>query len=230
MQSVAHKTRDPKNIFLSRGPRFRLPAELIRDNGLAISDLLAQKMGGPPTYPPQPPRIWRQTGRGEPIYRVNDGSDRYRRGVYVVWRRVAPYPSFVNFDAPDRTRCVVQRPTTNTPLQALTLLNDEAFLEMARGLANRILEADLADDRERLRQAFRLCVARSPSEEDLSILQRLLNDQRKSLQAVPSDAVKLADAGREASSNQSAENIRERAAWVCVANTLLNLDETITKE
>ena len=161
---------------------------------------------------------------------MNDGSDRYRRGVYVVWRRVAPYPSFVNFDAPDRTRCVVQRPTTNTPLQALTLLNDEAFLEMARGLANRILEADLADDRERLQQAFRLCVARSPSEEDLSILQRLLNDQRKSLQAVPSDAVKLADAGREASSNQSAENIRERAAWVCVANTLLNLDETITKE
>ena len=230
VQSQAHKNRDPKNIFLSRGPRFRLPAELIRDNGLAISDLLEQEMGGPPIYPPQPPGIWRQTGRGEPIYRVNDGPDRYRRGVYVVWRRVAPYPSFVNFDAPDRTRCVVQRPTTNTPLQALTLLNDEAFLEMARALANRILEADLVDDRDRLQQAFRLCVARSPSEEDLSILQRLLNDQRKSLQAVPEDALKLADAGRKDLADQSPENIRERAAWVCVANTLLNLDETITKE
>ncbi len=230
VQRETDKNRDPKNIFLSRGPRFRLPAELIRDNGLAISDLLGQEFGGPPVYPPQPPKIWRQTGRGEPVYRVNEGPDRYRRGIYVVWRRVAPYPSFVNFDAPDRTRCVVQRPTTNTPLQALTLLNDEAFLEMAQGLANRILKSDLANDRDRLRQAFKLCVARSPSEEDLSVLMSLLNDQRKSLQIAPDDAMKLAGTRYEESSTNFPGSVQERAAWVCVANTLLNLDETITKE
>ena len=229
-QTLTHQNRDPKNIFLARGSRFRLPAELIRDNGLAIANLLEEKMGGPPIYPPQPPRIWRQTGRGEPVYRVAQGPDRYRRGVYVIWRRVAPYPSFVNFDAPDRTRCVVERSTTNTPLQALTLLNDEAYLEMARGLANRILEAELTDDRTRLLRAFQLCVARSPSEEDLSILQGLLNDQRQSLQEFPSDALKLVGTLRGKKSEQTPEKIGERAAWVCVANTLLNLDETITKE
>ena len=125
---------------------------------------------------------------------------------------------------------MVQRPTTNTPLQALTLLNDEACLEMAQALANRIIEADLADDRERLQHAFKLCVARSPSEEDLSILQSLLNDQRKSLQTVPGDAMKLVGRAGEESSIHSPDNILEQAAWVCVSNTLLNLDETITKE
>jgi hypothetical protein len=125
---------------------------------------------------------------------------------------------------------VVERSTTNTPLQALTLLNDEAYLEMARGLANRILEAELTDDRTRLLRAFQLCVARSPSEEDLSILQSLLNDQRQSLQEFPSDALKLVGKMRGKKSEQTPEKIGERAAWVCVANTLLNLDETITKE
>ena len=125
---------------------------------------------------------------------------------------------------------MVQRPTTNTPLQALTLLNDEAFLEMAQGLANRILKSDLANDRDRLRQAFKLCVARSPSEEDLSVLMSLLNDQRKSLQTAPDDAMKLAGTRYEESSTNFPGSVQERAAWVCVANTLLNLDETITKE
>ena len=229
-QTLAHQTRDPKNILLARGPRFRLPAEIIRDNGLAIANLLEEEMGGPPIYPPQPPGIWHQTGRGEPVYRAAEGPDRYRRGVYVIWRRVAPYPSFVNFDAPDRTRCVVQRSVTNTPLQALTLLNDEAYLEMARGLASRILKANLTTDRERLTRAFQLCVSRSPSEEDLSILQSLLHDQRRSLQKVPGDALKLLGELQVEEAGSLPSQIGERAAWVCVANTLLNLDETITKE
>ena len=229
-RTFAHQQRDPKNVLLARGPRFRLPAETIRDNGLAIADLLEEKMGGPPIYPPQPAGLWHQTGRGEPVYRVAEGPDRYRRGVYVVWRRVAPYPSFVNFDAPDRTRCVVQRPTTNTPMQALTLLNDEAYLEMARGLADRILKADLTDDRDRLTRAFQLCVSRSPSEEDLSILQSLLLDQRQSLQESPRDALELVGTSTEKKSEADSEKVCEWAAWICIANTLLNLDETITKE
>ena len=115
-------------------------------------------------------------------------------------------------------------------MQALTLLNDEAYLEMARGLADRILEADLTDDRDRLTRAFQLCVSRTPSEEDLSILQSLLVDQRQSLQESPRDALELVGTSAEEKPEAVSEKVREWAAWICVANTLLNLDETITKE
>ncbi len=233
--------RDPKNILLARGPRFRLAAETIRDNGLAIAGLLEEKMGGPPIYPPQPDGLWHQTGRGEPVYREARSADRYRRGVYVVWRRVAPYPSFVNFDAPDRTRCIVERSRTNTPLQALTLLNDEAYIEMARGLATRIMKNEATADRDRLARAFRWCVSRSPDAEELDILESLLVDQRDSFKRSPQQALELAGFTKGAENTSAANRemldkksnlaeTQEWAAWICVANALLNLDETINKE
>ena len=163
--------RDPTNKFYARGPRFRLPAEAIRDNALAISGLLSPKMGGPPIMPYQPNGIWRSVGRNAPKWVAAEDDNRYRRGVYVVWRRAAPYPSFVNFDAPDRAACVVARGRTNTPLQALTLLNDPAFLEAAIALARRVVnELPDATVAARAEYAFRLCVARRPSRGELDEL------------------------------------------------------------
>src|SRR5690606_25842514 len=124
--------RDPENVLHARGARFRLDAETIRDNALAAAGLLSETMGGPPVFPPQPENIWRVTGLVDNTYRTSTGPDRHRRGLYTIWRRSAPYPSFVAFDANDRSQCLVQRSRTNTPLQALTLLNDPAYVEIAR--------------------------------------------------------------------------------------------------
>ena len=223
--------RDSENVLLARGPRFRLPAETIRDNGLMIAGLLDTKMGGPPVYPPQPPKVWRQTGRGEPVYRAAEGGDRFRRGVYVVWRRVAPYPSFVNFDAPDRTRCVVSRSLTNTPMQALTLLNDQAYIEMAQAFSARVLQLDgVGNDEERLELAFRMCVARVPSKLEINVLRELLVEERQRLTQVPQDVDTLTKNARLPVGLDAPANKKEWAAWLCVANALLNLDETISKE
>ncbi|REK27705.1 MAG: DUF1553 domain-containing protein [Planctomycetota bacterium] len=223
--------RDPENELLARGPRFRLPAETIRDAGLAVSGLLSTKMGGPPVYPPQPPKLWRQTGRGEPVYDESQGEDRFRRGVYVVWRRVAPYPSFVNFDAPDRTRCVVNRPRTNTPMQALTLLNDEAYIEMARALAARLLafEGPLSDA-ARIDRAFQMCLARQPSVAERSVLEELLAEERDRLAKDAADVTALTHEAALPEGVERPADAAEWAAWLCVANALLNLDETISKE
>ncbi|MHC4880008.1 MAG: PSD1 and planctomycete cytochrome C domain-containing protein, partial [Planctomycetota bacterium] len=128
-----HLERDPKNKLLGRSSRVRLPAETIRDNALAASGLLEKKMFGQPVYPPQPNGVWRHVGRNAPKYNTSTGVDRFRRGIYTVWRRSAPYASFVNFDATDRGACTVRRSRTNTPLQALNLLNDQAYVELAFG-------------------------------------------------------------------------------------------------
>jgi len=201
--------RDPENKLLARGPRLRLDAEGIRDNALAIAGLLSLKIGGPPVRPPQPDGLWRKVGGEQYIYTVSPGEDRYRRGVYVLLRRGIPYPSFVTFDATARNVCTVKRSRSNTPLQALTLLNDPVFVEAAEALAGRVLkELPEANDDERLAHALRLCVARSPRPNELTILRDLLADQRR------------ARAGRK-----NAETL----AWTDVASALLNLDETITK-
>jgi hypothetical protein len=217
---------DPSNRWLARGPRFRMPAEMIRDHALAVSGLLQNKMGGPPVYPPQPAGIWRHVGRNAPKYATSQGTDRFRRGIYVVWRRSAPYPSFVNFDAPDRASCVVQRPRTNTPLQALTLLNDPAYFEMARGLAERIV-ADLpaAGVDARVEYAFRRCVARRPSRREV---QHLAHVYRREAARLEQDA----DSARALLGDQplpAGVTVGQLAAWVYLSNVLLNLDETITK-
>lgn len=197
---------DDQNKWLARGPRFRLDAEAIRDNALAIAGLLSPKLGGPPVRPYQPPGLWESKVGGDRVtYDVSTGEDAYRRGLYTVWKRASPYPSFMNFDATARTACTVRRSRTNTPLQALTLLNDPVYVEAARALARRVL-AERADSPldARLRHAFQLCLTRPPTEVELASLRRLHADRTA--------------AGRD-----------EATVWHDLATALLNLDETITK-
>ncbi|CAN5731294.1 DUF1553 domain-containing protein [soil metagenome] len=217
--------RDPDNALLARGPRFRLPAEAIRDNALAISGLLSPALGGPPVFPPQPEGIWRVTGLVDNTYRTSTGPDRHRRGLYTIWRRSAPYPTFVVFDAPERSGCVVERARTNTPLQALALLNDPAFVEIAAALASRILRDCPNDDLgARLEHAFRLVLARSPGSEELAVLADLHRQELQRYEADP-DAARKLSRGQDLAGTTD----QEWAAWFSVANLLLNLDEAITK-
>ena len=176
------RQKDPANHWLTRAPRFRYDAETIRDHGLAVSGLLSTRMGGAPIMPHQPKGIWRQVGRNEPKWTDAKDEDRWRRGVYVVWRRAAPYPSFVNFDGGDRSACVVGRPRTNTPLQALTLLNDPAYVEMALALAARVLsEIPSASDEQRIERAFELVLSRKPVVAEAAALSALLKSKREEI-------------------------------------------------
>ncbi len=225
------KAQDPENVWLSRGPRYRLPAEILRDNALAISGLISLKQGGPPTKPVQPPDIWRVIGNVDNTYRISSGEDLYRRGIYVVWRRSSPYPSFVNFDAPDRSSCAVSRPRTNTPLQALTLMNDSAFVEMAREFAARILLNDsLQTQEERIHWAFRTAASRRPNAHEFKILNEILNREltlRKSRIQEANEALQMLR------SKDLQALIRPKLttwfAYCHLASLLLNLDETISK-
>lgn len=224
-----HLARDPLNRWLSRGPRFRMSAEMIRDNGLQISGLLSDKIGGPPVMPYQPEGLWNLVGRNAPVWKPAEDEDRFRRGIYVYWRRGAPYPSFVNFDAPDRAACVTQRSRTNTPTQALTLLNDPAWLEMALGLAGQILQSSSADsDAAKVRVGWRRAVTREPTPPEVEILLTLLNAERERFRQHPQQATRLLNGMRPVSAMPVDDPV-ELAAWVHVANVLLNLDETITR-
>jgi hypothetical protein len=217
---------DPYNRLHARGPRFRLDAETIRDNALTVSGLLSRKQGGPPVYPPQPAGLWRVTGKVDNTYRTSEGEDRYRRGIYTVWRRSSPYPSFVNFDAPDRAACVVQRSRTNTPLQALTLLNDPVYVEMALALAERIHtgQPELTDE-QRVEYGFRLVLVRRPLPEEMESLVAIYRGQLERFQQDPASAKRLL----ENMPGIETDNQAQRAGWFYVASILLNLDEAITK-
>ena len=199
-------TRDDQNRLLARGPRFRLDAEAIRDNALAVAGLLSPTLGGPPVRPFQPAGLWDNKVGGEKVtYDLSTGEDAYRRGLYTVWKRGSPYPSFINFDATARTACTVRRSRSNTPLQALTLLNDPVYVEAARALATRVVrECPDAAVPVRLRHAFQLCLARPPSPVELAALERL-------------------------HAQQSTAHATSDTAWQAVASALLNLDEMITK-
>jgi hypothetical protein len=219
---------DPLNILYARGPRYRMPAEMVRDNALRISGLLSTGMGGPPIMPYQPNGLWRQVGRNEPKWVNAPDEKRFRRGVYIVWRRAAPYPSFVNFDAPDRAACVVRRPRTNTPLQALTLLNDPAYLEMALGLAVRIVQdRPDGDAQARIRYAFRRCTGRLPKASEIKALQTLYETERERLRQSPKLAADIL-VGIQAVPVPGKLDKVDLAAWLIIANALLNLDETIS--
>jgi hypothetical protein len=215
--------RDPYNQLYARGSRFRLSAETVRDNALAIAGLLSHTLGGPPVFPPQPDGVWRHVGRNAPKYATSQGDDRFRRGIYVIWRRSAPYPSFTNFDAPDRASCVVNRPRTNTPLQALTLMNDEAYVEMATSLARLIVRQEDASTEERIAFAFRRAVSRPPTGDELRILANVVDRERSRFEQTPAAAEKLVGP------QPAGVDVKDVAAWFFVANILLNLDETITK-
>jgi hypothetical protein len=168
--------KDPTNRLLSHAPRFRLPAELVRDNALAIAGQLSRKMFGAPIYPPQPERMWDEIISVErPEYPLSEGEDRYRRGIYVVLRRGNANPTLLNFDATDRGLCVTKRSRTNTPLQALTLMNDPVFVEAARHFEGEI-EAWDGDAAAKATRAFRRAVSRAPNEAELKVLLDLYSD------------------------------------------------------
>ena len=219
--------KDPRNFLLGRAPRFRLNAERIRDNALAISGLLSPKMFGEPVMPYQPPGLWRQTGRNEPKWLEEKNEDRWRRGIYIVYRRAAPYPSMVNFDAPDRAACSVARARTNTPNQALTLLNDPAFVEMALALADRILQESRSPG-TRIQHGFHLAVSRLPDSRETRIIHQLLHERLDYFTAHPKEAENLLSNPHFVYQPQT-RNHPELAAWFYVASALLNLDETITR-
>jgi hypothetical protein len=218
--------RDDQNELYARGPRVRMDAEMIRDNALAMAGLLSKKQFGPPVRPYQPDGLWVKVGGAKIDYEISRGEDRYRRGIYVVLKRGAPYPSFVNFDASARLACTAKRSRSNTPLQALTLLNDPVYVEAAKALAARVFrDRPNASVDDRVGHMFRLCVSREPTAFEREALRRLYNEQLREAQTHPQAARALVDAAKLPSGAAR----EELAAWYAVATVLLNLDETITK-
>ena len=224
--------RDPRNELLARGPRFRLPAELIRDSALKTSGLLVPRIGGPSVNPYTPGDLWREVSHygSSPAtaqtFVQDHGEKLYRRSLYTYWKRTVPPPNMVAFDAPNRETCVVDRATTNTPLQALVLLNDPQFVEAARALAERIIASGPADD-DRLRWAVVESLSRPASAAELEILQAALARERERYTADPEAATELLAVGESPRDQQLPA--AEHAAWTQIALTLLNLSETITR-
>ncbi|MDC0935092.1 DUF1553 domain-containing protein [Pirellulales bacterium] len=218
---------DPNNRLLSRGPRWRLPAEMVRDNALAISGLLHRQVGGPSVKPYQPAGLWEDVSvERRDKYVADTGPDLYRRSMYTFWKRTCPPPGMSAFDAPDRETCIIRRARTNTPLQALVLLNDPTYVEAARAFAQRIIRHVPGDDR-RLTFAFRSCVARLPADRERDVAAELLTAARERFSAEPDAAQQLLSVG---SSNVDATiEPTELAAWTSVASILLNMDESISK-
>ena len=211
--------RDPANVLLARGPRVRLDAEVIRDSMLAAAGLLATKMGGPGVRPPQPEGVT-EVAYGSPKWRVSKGEDRHRRSIYTFQKRTAPFAMATTFDGPTGEACLVRREVSNSPLQALTLLNDPMFVEVARTLGAAAMQAG-SDDATRLADLGRRLLSRGFDADETAALTAYLAAQRRRLAAGELDAAKLAgEAGPDAA---------ERAAWMLVARAAMNLDEAIVK-
>jgi hypothetical protein len=223
--------RDPDNRLLSRGPRFRLDAEVIRDSVLFESGLLVEKFGGTSVKPPQPEGIWEAVafvGSNTREFKPDQGAAIYRRSLYTFWKRTSPPPVMLTFDAPSRENCTVRRARTNTPLQALALMNDKQYVEASRQLAERMITRDEPTDAAKLRFGFRLVTAREPSAGEVAILVQTLGNQRARYeqdQGAAEQLLNYADSPRNPALAPA-----EHAAWTMVGNLLLNLDEAITKE
>ena len=224
--------KDPENRLLARGPRFRLPAEMIRDNALAVSGLLKEHTGGPCVKPYQPKGLWEDVAFGDGFsaqsYTPDHGDNLYRRSMYIFWKRTSGPPEMLTFDAPNREKCTARRLLTNTPLQALVLLNDPTFVEASRALAQRMITEAGKSPEKRIDYAFRLATARPPNAQERSVLEHLEREESREYTEHPDQAKKLLAVGE----SKPAPNINpaELAAWTTVASTILNLDETITKE
>jgi mono/diheme cytochrome c family protein/uncharacterized small protein (DUF1192 family) len=216
--------RDPYNRLFARGPRFRVDAETVRDIAFAASGLLSRRIGGPSVFPSQPEGIW-QNPYSSDKWIPSEGEDRYRRGLYTFLRRTSPYPAFMTFDATSRESCTVRRVRTNTPLQALTLLNDEGFFEAARALARRMMTEATPGAQARAAYGFRLVLARAPKPAELDRIVAAFATHLEQFRRDPARARQLI-AGTPVPGIDAAE----QAAWTLVANALLNLDEAITKE
>jgi hypothetical protein len=221
---------DPENRLLARGPRFRLDAEVLRDNALAVSGLLVEKPGGRGVRPYQPPGIWEAvayTTSNTAQYTQDRGESLYRRSLYTFWKRTAPPPSMTTFDAPSREQCRVRRERTNTPLQALVNLNDPQYAEAARHLGYRMLRQGGTADPDRLRFGFRLVTARLPRDSEQAVLAETLARERARYQADAAAAKRLAAVGESPAPDDV--TAAELAAFTQVASLLLNLDETLTR-
>ena len=216
--------RDPYNRLFTRGPRVRLDAEFIRDNALAVAGLLDDQIGGPSVKPYQPPGIWDGV---DAKYEQDKGEALYRRGMYVFWRRSAHYPSFATFDAPSREVCTCLRQRTQTPLQSLVLMNDPAYVEAARGLAQRVLREEPRDAERRLVRAFRHTLGRVPKPDEVAVLHKTYEQQLSNFRDDPGSAKALIQVGESPAPEKIDPG--ELAALTAVANVLLNLNETITK-
>jgi hypothetical protein len=219
--------KDPNNRLLARGPRFRMEAEMVRDQALSAGGLLSAKLHGPSVMPPQPDGVW-QVVYSEETWKESVGEDKYRRALYTYWRRTMPYPSMVAFDAPSREVCTVRRIRTNTPLQALVTLNDPVYIEAAQAMARRVLrEAPAPDLDSRIRYAYLLAASRPPVAAEVESVKALYNDSVAQYSADGEIALALATSplGSPANNTDSAE----LASWTLVSNVLLNLDEVLTK-
>jgi hypothetical protein len=210
--------RDPQNRLLARGPRHRVDAETVRDIMLAASGLLSPKIGGASVYPPQPAGVT-ALAYGNTKWSTSTGPDRYRRSLYTFSKRTAPFAAYTIFDGPTGENCTARRDRSNTPLQALTLLNDAMFLELARGLARQTVDVD--QDADRATTLLRRVIVRPPGDAELEAVLQYYRAQRGRLDAGELDAAKIV--GEE---NATAEF----AAWVMTARAIMNLDEAITKE
>ncbi len=228
--SPALTARDPENRLLARGPRFRLPGELVRDQALAVSGLLVEKLGGPSVRPYMPAGVWDETSRYGDLrgYKHDTNDGLYRRTFYTIWKRTAAPPTMMLFDAPTRETCVVKRARTNTPLQALALLNEVTFVEAARALAQRMLTEGGGTASERVAHGFRRVTARQPDAAELQVLVSGLEKRLARYRADADAAAKLVAVGdlpRAAKLDTA-----ELAAYTVTANVLLNLDEVVTRE
>ena len=218
---------DPDNRLYARGPRFRLSAEAVRDQALALSGLLSRKLGGPSVYPPQPDGIWQAAFNGQRTWPTSQGEERYRRALYVFLRRTIPYPSLATFDAPSREVCTVRRIRTNTPLQAFVTLNDPVYVEAARALASRIEGEGGASVASRAAFGYELCTGQVPQPGAVERLSALYASESEHFRARPDQAQRLV--ALESDQVLPVVDLPQRAAWIVVANVLLNLDAVLVK-
>ena len=218
---------DPDNRLVARQSRFRLEAEQIRDNALAVSGLLVNKLGGEIVKPYQPAKYYSALNFPERDYTPSTGADQFRRAVYVHWQRQFLHPWLLAFDAPTREECTAIRPISSTPTAALVLLNDPSFVEAARALASRVLAQDSANDEQRIRWAWRQVLGREAASSEAERLAIVLEKHRAEFAADPKAAESLVSVG--ISPRPENADVGELAAWTSVSRVLLNLNETITR-
>jgi hypothetical protein len=223
-------TKDPHNRLLSRGPRFRLDAEMLRDQALFVSGLLVERVGGPSVKPPQPGGLWEAvafTGSNTGVFKADAGREKvHRRSMYTFWKRTAHPPQMGTLDAPSREACTVRRERPNSPLQALLLMNEQLFVESSRALAERTMR-EPGDADAHLQQMFRRVTARVPDELELGVLRTALEEQRTRFRADAKAAQQLIHVGE--SQPDAALDPGELAAWTMIGNLVLNLDEVINR-
>ncbi|MGB3587228.1 MAG: DUF1553 domain-containing protein, partial [Tunicatimonas sp.] len=222
--------RDPNNTLLARGPRFRLPAEMIRDNALAISGLLVDTVGGASVYPYQPAGLWDELSNKGWRYQYlqEPGDGLYRRSLYTVWKRTSPPPSMLIFDVSDRSVCTVRRRTTSTPLQALVLLNDPQYLEASRALAERLMQENQSAVEQQLEKAFRLITGRVPDEPEMRMLTEFYRKEVHRFESRPEDATAYLAIGE--STGDTSLPTAQVAALATVSNAIMNTNEAYTRQ